>query len=105
MTNTILDAIVAATKPRFVRIAARWNVRGGIYTNVVVEHRKKGWNPAPAVALRRQRHALVMWAKVPGTAEAATASGRPAPYNAIGRSTRGDAAAPDVVFDLSHLLP
>ena len=50
-------------------------------------------------------HALVMWAKVPGTAEAATASGRPAPYNAIGRSTRGKAAAPDVVFDLSHLLP
>ena len=51
VTNTILDAIVAATKPRFVRIAARWNVRGGIYTNVVVEHRKKGWTPAPAVAL------------------------------------------------------
>jgi hypothetical protein len=46
-----------------------------------------------------------MWAKVPGTAEAATASGRPAPYNAIGRSKRGDAAAPDVVFDLSHLHP
>ena len=45
------DAIVAATEPRFVRIAARWNVRGGIYTNVVVEHRKKGWQPAPAVAL------------------------------------------------------
>ena len=44
VTNTILDDIVAATKPRFVRIAARWNVRGGIYTNVVVEHRKKGWN-------------------------------------------------------------
>ena len=50
-------------------------------------------------------HALVMWAKVPGTAGAAAASGRPAPYNAIGRSTRGKAAAPDVVFDLSHLLP
>ena len=51
VTNTILDDIVAATKPRFVRIAARWNVRGGIYTNVVAEHRKKGWTPAPAVAL------------------------------------------------------
>ena len=51
VTNTILDAIVAASKPRFVRIAARWNVRGGIYTNVVVEHRKKGWSPAPPVAL------------------------------------------------------
>ncbi len=51
VTNTILDEIVAATKPRFVRIVARWNVRGGIHTNVVTEHRKKGWNPAPAVAL------------------------------------------------------
>jgi len=46
-----------------------------------------------------------MWAKVPGTAEALPVSGRPAPYNAIGRSTRGETAAPDVVFDLSHLLP
>jgi 7-cyano-7-deazaguanine reductase len=51
VTNTILDAIVAATEPRFVRISARWNVRGGIYTNVVAEHRKQGWQPAPAVAL------------------------------------------------------
>jgi 7-cyano-7-deazaguanine reductase len=51
VTNTIVDDIVAATKPRFVRIVARWNVRGGIYTNVVAEHRKKGWTPAPAVVL------------------------------------------------------
>jgi 7-cyano-7-deazaguanine reductase len=51
VTNAIVDDIVAATQPRFVRITARWNVRGGIYTNVVVEHRKKGWTPAPQVAL------------------------------------------------------
>ena len=51
VTNAIVDDIVAATRPRFVRIAARWNVRGGIYTNVVAEHRKKGWVGAPAVAL------------------------------------------------------
>ena len=51
VTNTILDDIVAAADPRFVRITAKWYVRGGIYTNVVVEHRKKGWTPAPAVAL------------------------------------------------------
>ena len=49
VTNEILDDIVAATKPRFVRISARWNVRGGIYTNVVAEHRKEGWRPAQAV--------------------------------------------------------
>jgi len=51
VTNDILDAIVAATKPRFARIEARWNVRGGIFTNVVAEHRKKGWKPAAPVQL------------------------------------------------------
>jgi 7-cyano-7-deazaguanine reductase len=51
VTNTILDDIVKATDPRFVRITAKWYVRGGIYTNVVVEHRKKGWKPEPVVAL------------------------------------------------------
>jgi 7-cyano-7-deazaguanine reductase len=51
VTNAILDDIVAATRPRFVRITGRWNVRGGIWTNVVVEHRKKGWVAAPAIAL------------------------------------------------------
>ena len=51
VTNTILDDIVAVTKPRFIRITAKWYVRGGIYTNVVVEHRKRGWQPQPAVHL------------------------------------------------------
>ena len=51
VTNTILDDIVAAADPRFVRITAKWYVRGGIFTNVVVEHRKKGWTPAPRVDL------------------------------------------------------
>ncbi len=49
VTNQILDDIVRATQPRFVRITGKWYVRGGIYTNVVAEHRKKGWKPAPAV--------------------------------------------------------
>jgi 7-cyano-7-deazaguanine reductase len=51
VTNTILDDIVKATNPRFARITARWYVRGGIYTNVVAEHRQKGWKPAPRVDL------------------------------------------------------
>ena len=51
VTNTILDDIVRVTKPRFARITAKWYVRGGIYTNVVAEHRKKGWKPAPLVGL------------------------------------------------------
>ncbi|WP_028312463.1 preQ(1) synthase [Derxia gummosa] len=51
VTNTILDDIVEAINPRFIRVTAKWYVRGGIYTNVVVEHRKKGWKPAPRVDL------------------------------------------------------
>jgi 7-cyano-7-deazaguanine reductase len=50
VTNQILDDIVAATKPRYARIRARWNVRGGIYTNVTAEHRAKGWNEAAPIA-------------------------------------------------------
>ena len=51
VTNDIVDAIVQATDPRFVRLTARWFVRGGIYTNIVAEHRRKGWKPQPLVAL------------------------------------------------------
>ena len=47
VTNRILDDLVRATRPRFMRLTARFNVRGGIFTDVVVEHRKKGWKPAP----------------------------------------------------------
>ena len=54
VTNTILDDIVRVTKPRFIRITAKWYVRGGIYTNVVAEHRKKGWKPEPVVVLPQQ---------------------------------------------------
>ncbi len=51
VTNTILDDIVAAIRPRFARIHADWYVRGGIRTFVTAEHRKKGWKPAPRVDL------------------------------------------------------
>ena len=51
VTNTILDDIVKAAKPRFARIRADWNIRGGIHTDVVAEYRKKGWKPAPRVEL------------------------------------------------------
>ena len=51
VTNTVLDDIVAATDPRFVRVTAKWNVRGGITTHVVAEHRRKGWKPQPHVEL------------------------------------------------------
>ncbi|RZL09827.1 MAG: NADPH-dependent 7-cyano-7-deazaguanine reductase QueF [Rubrivivax sp.] len=51
VTNDILGDMVQAINPRFLRITAKWYVRGGIYTNVVVEHRKAGWKPQPRVDL------------------------------------------------------
>jgi 7-cyano-7-deazaguanine reductase len=51
VTNTILDDLVAAIKPRFVRIHADWLVRGGIRTYVTAEYRKKGWKPPTPVTL------------------------------------------------------
>jgi 7-cyano-7-deazaguanine reductase len=51
VTNRILDDLASATKPRSMRLTARFFVRGGIYTTVVAEHRKKGWIPAPRVEL------------------------------------------------------
>lgn len=52
VTNQILDDLVAVLKPRYLRIIARFYVRGGIFTNVIVDHRKKGWQPKPAVLLQ-----------------------------------------------------
>jgi 7-cyano-7-deazaguanine reductase len=43
VTNKILEDLVRATKPRYMRLEAKFNARGGIYTTVVAEHRKKGW--------------------------------------------------------------
>jgi 7-cyano-7-deazaguanine reductase len=47
VTNEILDDLVAALQPRFMRLTAKFFVRGGIFTTVEAEHRKKGWK-APA---------------------------------------------------------
>jgi 7-cyano-7-deazaguanine reductase len=43
VTNKMLGDLVAAIAPRFMRISADFNVRGGVYTRVVVEHRADGW--------------------------------------------------------------
>ncbi len=53
LSNTVLDDLVAATKPRFMRLTTRWFVRGGIYTTVLVEHRKRGWKPEPRVDIQQ----------------------------------------------------
>lgn len=51
VTNGILDDLTAACKPRFTRVTAKFNVRGGIYTTVVAEHRRTDWTPPVKVEL------------------------------------------------------
>lgn len=51
VTNRILGDLVNACQPRFMRLRAEFNVRGGIYTTVVVEHRRPDWQPQPLVQL------------------------------------------------------
>lgn len=51
LTNQILTDLIAATNPRFMRVTGIFNVRGGVYTNVVAEYRKEGWLPPTPVVL------------------------------------------------------
>ena len=51
VTNTILNDLAKACEPRFMRVRGIFNVRGGIYTTVVVEHRKPGWVAPEPVSL------------------------------------------------------
>lgn len=51
VTNEILGDLVAALAPRFLRLTAKFNVRGGIYTTVVSEHRGPGWTAPKPVNL------------------------------------------------------
>ncbi|MBE9561205.1 MAG: NADPH-dependent 7-cyano-7-deazaguanine reductase QueF [Proteobacteria bacterium] len=48
VTNEILSDLVKACDPRFMRLTAEFNVRGGVYTTVVAEHKNPDW-AAPAV--------------------------------------------------------
>jgi 7-cyano-7-deazaguanine reductase len=51
VTNRMLMDLRDRLEPRFIRVSAEFNVRGGIYTSVVAEHRKAGWTSRPAVEL------------------------------------------------------
>jgi 7-cyano-7-deazaguanine reductase len=51
VANRILDDLAAALNPRFMRLSAHFNVRGGLYTTVVAEHRAQGWIAADPVNL------------------------------------------------------
>lgn len=51
VTNEILDDLVTAMAPNFLRVRAEFNVRGGIYTTVIAEHRNPAWQVPIPVAL------------------------------------------------------
>ncbi len=51
LTNDMLDDFVGAIAPRFMRVTGEFNVRGGVYTTVVAEHRADGWTPTDPVKL------------------------------------------------------
>lgn len=51
VTNRILSDLVTAISPRFMRLTADFNVRGGIYTSVTAEHKQQDWRSPEIVAL------------------------------------------------------
>jgi 7-cyano-7-deazaguanine reductase len=51
VTNRILEDMAKACAPRFMRLTAEFNVRGGIYTTVIAEHRHPAWRPPAPVTL------------------------------------------------------
>jgi 7-cyano-7-deazaguanine reductase len=51
VTNRILDDLSRTLSPKFMRLSAEFNVRGGIFTTVVAEHRASGWQAPAAVTL------------------------------------------------------
>lgn len=51
VTNQILNDLAGLLQPRFMRLTADFNVRGGIYTTVVAEQRRDQWQPATPVHL------------------------------------------------------
>ena len=51
VTNRILDDLARATRPRYMRLTAKFYVRGGIFTTVIAETRQKSWQPGPTYNL------------------------------------------------------
>ncbi len=56
VTNQIVDDLVKALAPRFLRLTAHFYVRGGIFTTVVAEHKKRGWKISSLPAYVEEIH-------------------------------------------------
>ncbi|MFQ5935333.1 MAG: preQ(1) synthase [Acidiferrobacterales bacterium] len=87
VTNKILSDLVAVINPRYMRLRAKFNVRGGIYTTVIAEHRKPGWTPPPPPP-----DYLPRWSE--GSLTSAPAEKGAAPQAAPVATTRAPAARP-----------
>lgn len=73
VTNAILNDLVAATAPRYMRLRAEFFVRGGIYTSVTAEHRQAGWGGTPPRGEKAES------AEAPSAIVATTATEAPPP--------------------------
>ena len=49
VTNRILTDLVGRLAPRYIRLTAQFNVRGGLYTTVTAEHRMPGWQAPDSI--------------------------------------------------------
>jgi 7-cyano-7-deazaguanine reductase len=38
VTNRIMDDFIAVVKPRWVRVESQWTPRGGLHSNIIIEH-------------------------------------------------------------------
>ena len=43
VTNQILDDLVKATNPNYMKLRAVFNVRGGVYTTVICDYKSPDW--------------------------------------------------------------
>ncbi|HEY8553985.1 MAG TPA: preQ(1) synthase [Burkholderiales bacterium] len=111
VTNTILDDLVRALDPRYIRLRAEFNVRGGLYTTVTAEHRKPGWNapPPPPSGLSRVRQSAREARPSAAAAGAREGEDDPAPAPPAAGAMPGDstptARAPVARAERFRMLP
>ena len=79
VTNDILTKLVEVTAPRFARITARWNVRGGVFTTVVAEEQPTRTTVPTFAAIENERRKDQFMRKTSGDALARDRPPRKAP--------------------------